>query len=114
MKDFLLVFRTDYSAMPLASPEQMQALAKKWMDWFGSIQAQEKLVDRGNRLTPMGAKTVRANNVVTDGPYVDIKESIGGYAIVKAASADEAADLAKNCPVLGYNGSVEVREILTK
>ena len=53
------------------------------------------------------------NNVVTDGPYMEIKESLGGYAIVKAGSFDEAADLAKGCPVFGYGGNVEVREIMT-
>ena len=112
MKDYLLVFRTDFSKMPKASPEEMQALAKKWMDWFGSIAAQGKLAERGNRLVPAG-KVLRANNVVTDGPYMEIKESLGGYAIVKASSLDEAAELAKNCPVFGYGGCVEVREIMT-
>ena len=113
MKDYLLVFRTDFSKMPKVSPEEMQALAKKWMDWFGSIAAQGKLPDRGNRLVPTAGKVVRPNNVVTDGPYMEIKESLGGYAIVKAASFDEAAELAKGCPVFGYGGNVEVREIMT-
>jgi hypothetical protein len=113
MKDYLLVFRTDYSKMPKASPEEMQAMAKKWMDWFGSIAAQGKLAERGNRLVPMAGKVVRPDNVVTDGPYMEIKESLGGYATVKANSLDEAAELAKNCPVFGYGGNVEVREIMT-
>ncbi len=113
MKDYLLVFRTDFSKMPKASPEEMQALAKKWMDWFGSIAAQGKLAERGNRLVPGVGKVLRANNVVTDGPYMEIKESLGGYAIVKANSFDEAADLARNCPVFGYGGSLEVREVMT-
>lgn len=113
MKDFLFVFRTDFSKMPQASPEQMQAMAKRWMDWFGSIAAQNKLGDRGNRLVPGEGKVVKANNVVTDGPYMEIKESIGGYAIVKANSFDEAAEIAKGCPVLAYGGNVEVREVMT-
>jgi hypothetical protein len=113
MKDYLLVFRTDYSKLPKASPEEMQAMAKKWMDWFGSIAAQGKLAERGNRLMPMAGKVVRPNNVVTDGPYMEIKESLGGYATVKANSLDDAAELAKDCPVLGYGGNVEVREIMT-
>jgi hypothetical protein len=111
MKDFLLVFRTDYSTMPKGSPEQMQALAKRWMDWFGSIAAQNKLTERGNRLVPNAGKVVKPNNVVTDGPYMEIKESIGGYTIVKAKSFEEAVDLAKTCPILNFGGNVEVREI---
>jgi hypothetical protein len=111
MKDFLLLFRNDFSQMPQPSPEQMQALAKKWMDWFGSIAAQNKLTERGNRLVPAG-KVIRPNNVVTDGPYMEIKEALGGYAVVKASSLEEAAELGKGCPVLNYGGSVEVREIM--
>jgi hypothetical protein len=112
MKDFLLVFRTDFSKMPKGSPEEMQALAKKWMDWFGSIAAQNKLVDRGNRLIPGIGKVVKPGSVVTDGPYMEIKESIGGYAIVKANSFEEASELAKGCPVLTVGGNVEVREVM--
>jgi hypothetical protein len=111
MKDFLFVFRNDFNAMPKPSPEEMQALTKRWMDWIGSIAAQNKLVDRGNRLVPLAGKVVKAGNLVTDGPYMEIKESIGGYTIVKASSMEEAAELAKGCPVLALGGNVEVREV---
>ena len=50
MKDFLFVFRADYLNMPQVSPEEMQAMTKRWMDWIGGIAAQQKLADRGNRL----------------------------------------------------------------
>ena len=110
MKDFLLIFRTDYSTMPKASPEEMQANTKRWMDWIGGIAAQNKLTARGNRLFPTG-KVLKAGNVITDGPYTEIKESIIGYSIVKAASFDEAVELADGCPILKIGGNVEVREI---
>ena len=80
------------------------------MDWIGGIAAQNKLVDRGNRLFPSG-KVVKPGNIITDGPYSEIKESIGGYSIVKADSLEEATELAKGCPALTVGGSVEVREI---
>ncbi|MBT1696657.1 transcription initiation protein [Fulvivirgaceae bacterium PWU4] len=111
MKDFLFVFRTDYSKMPKGSPEEMQALSKRWMDWIGGIGAQGNLVDRGNRLVPGTGKVVKPASVITDGPYMEIKESIGGYTIVKANSLEEAAALAKGCPILNFGGNVEVREI---
>ena len=110
MKDFLFVFRNDYLSLPKSSPEEMQAMTKKWMDWIGGIAAQNKLADRGNRLDGAG-KVVRPNNVITDGPYSEIKELIGGYTLVKANSLEEAAALAKGCPILTIGGSVEVREI---
>jgi hypothetical protein len=110
MKDFLLVYRVDQNTMPKASPEEMQASTKRWMDWIGGIAAQNKLTDRGNRLFPSG-KVVKSNNVIADGPYTEIKESLVGYSIVKAGSIEEATELANGCPILKIGGNVEVREI---
>ncbi|MGH2646606.1 MAG: YciI family protein, partial [Ginsengibacter sp.] len=101
---------TDYNVIPGGTPEQMQAMTKKWMDWIGSIAAQNKLTDRGNRLDASG-KVVRRDTVVTNGPYSEIKESIGGYSIVKAGSYEDAIELAKGCPILTVGGNVEVREV---
>lgn len=112
MTNFLLVFRNDYKNQPApSSPEEMQAVMQQWMDWIGGIAAQNKLVDGGNPLGSKG-KVVRPNNVITDGPYTEIKELIGGYTIVKAASFDEAAELAKDCPILAVGGNVEIRDIV--
>ncbi|NHA04472.1 transcription initiation protein [Mucilaginibacter sp. HC2] len=110
MKEFLFVFRNNSVGAPQGSPEEMQAITQKWMDWVGGIAAQNKLVNRGNRLFGDG-KVVRSNNVITDGPYTEIKELIGGYTLVKAESLEEAAELAKGCPILAFGGNVEVREI---
>jgi hypothetical protein len=110
MKDYLLVYRADYSFMPNRTPEEMAAMTKRWMDWIGSIAAQNKLTNRGNRLEASG-KVVRNDSTITNGPYAEIKESIGGYSIVKADSYEEAIELAKGCPILMVGGNVEVREI---
>ena len=110
MKEFLLLFRTDYDNVSKASPDQAEAMMKKWMDWIGGIAAQNKLATRGNRLQSSG-RIVKNNNVVINGPYTDIKESIGGYSIIKANNYDEAVEMAKGCPVLLAGGNVEVREI---
>ena len=110
MKEYLLIFRNDFKAMPPFSPEEMQANTKKWMDWIGGIAAKNKLLERGNRLSFSG-KVVKRDNVITDGPYSEIKESVGGYSIIKVESYDEAVEIAKGCPVLAMGGNVEVREI---
>ena len=111
MKEFLLVFRMDMALQTQVSPEQMQARMKLWQDWMGSIAAQNKLVSSGNRLAPGEGKVVK-QNVVTNGPYVEIKEAIGGYSIVRADSLDEAAKIAQGCPILLGGGNVEVRTIM--
>jgi hypothetical protein len=110
MKEFLLVFRADYKAMPKASPEEMQATTQKWMNWVAGIAAQGKLADKGNRLQNTG-KVLKGDGVISDGPYTEIKESILGYTLVKATSIEEATKLAQGCPILFVGGSVEIREI---
>ena len=117
MKNFLFVYRTDYKAMPVQSrntaedtSQEMDAMTRRWMDWMAGIAAQNKLAEQGNRLADSG-KVVRPNNIVTNGPYAEIKESIGGYSMVKATSYEDAIELAKDCPILSVGGNVEVREI---
>jgi len=112
MKEFLLIFRIEAKAPePSLSPEQIQGMMKPWQDWIGGLAAQNKLVGAGNRLEHDG-RVIRPNNVITNGPYVDIKESVGGYTIIKAGSLDEATELSKGCPIIRMGGSVEVRTII--
>jgi hypothetical protein len=110
MKEFMMIFRNDYNPSFKPSPEQMQASIKQWQDWMGGIAAQGKFVST-NRLGFEG-KTLKLNNIVTDGPYAEVKEMVGGYVIVKAETIDEAFKLAEGCPILFIGGSVEVRDIL--
>ena len=82
-----------------------------WQDWMGSLAAQNKLVSSGNRLDSDG-RVLKPGKVITNGPYVEIKEAIGGYIIIRANSIDEAAELSKDCPMLGMGGTVEVRTLV--
>ncbi|HTR80651.1 MAG TPA: YciI family protein [Bacteroidota bacterium] len=113
MEEYILILRHQ-DGQKIASPEQMQIWMKQTMDWIGSIAAQNKYIG-GNGLLFDGARVVRlkdAKKVVIDGPFGEIKETLGGYMIVKADSFDEAVEFAKGCPVLqGEGNSVEVRKI---
>lgn len=109
MKEFLLIYRMDYIEAQKRTMEEAEAMTKRWMDWIGSIAAQNKLVDRGNRLDGSG-KVVKPN-LVTNGPYSDIKESIGGYSLIRAEDYEAAVKISAGCPVLTVGGNVEVREI---
>ena len=110
MDEYLLIFRHE-DGHKVASPEQIQAWMKQTMDWIATISAKNKF-SGGNGLPFDEAKVVWHNNVVTNGPFGDIKETIGGYIIVKADSVEEAVEFAKGSPVLqGEGNSVEVRKI---
>lgn len=110
MDEFILILRHEDGGK-IASPEQMQIWMKQTMDWIGGIAAQNKFVS-GTGLLFDDAKVVKYNGFVTNGPFGEIKETIGGFMIVKAESIDEAVEFAKGCPVLqGDGNSVEVRRI---
>jgi hypothetical protein len=111
MDEYIILMRLDIltrDAQP--SPEQMQVYMKRYQDWVGGIAAQNKFKG-GTGLSTEGM--VIKNNVVTDGPYVDIKESIAGFITIQAEDFDEAAKIAGECPILaGANNSVEVRKVV--
>jgi len=110
MEEYALIMRHD-DGKKLASPEQMQAWMKQTMDWIGGIAAQNKFVS-GTGLPFEDARVVNSKKIVTNGPFGEIKETIGGFIIVKANSVDEAVEFAKGCPVLqGEGNSMEVRKI---
>ncbi len=110
MDEFMLIFRHQ-DGKKVASPEQIEIWMKQTMDWIGGIAAQNKFVE-GNGLPFDDSRVVWHNNVVTNGPFGDIKETIGGYIVVKADSVEEAVEFAKGSPVLqGEGNSVEVRRI---
>jgi hypothetical protein len=113
MDEFLILMRLDLitrEAQP--SPEQMQVYMKQYQDWVGGIAAQNKFIG-GKGLSTEG-KVLKSNNVLTDGPYAEIKESIAGFIMIRAKDFDEAVSLAKTCPILnGEGNSVEVRKVVS-
>jgi len=111
MKDFILLFHSEPSPNLEPSPEEIQAEVKKWQDWMGGIAAQGKLKSPGEALGYEG-KTLDASGAITDGPYAEVKEFVGGFIVVSTETIDEALELAKGCPVLAVGGKVEARDIM--
>lgn len=110
MDEFLLIMRHQ-DGKKIASPEQMEIWMKQTMDWIGGIAAQNKFVG-GTGLPFDDARVVKHNKLVTNGPFGEIKETIGGFITVRAESVDEAVEFAKGCPVLqGEGNTVEVRKV---
>lgn len=105
---YMLIFRgTDwYKGL---SPEQMQQVADNWMAWFNRLKDEGTAI-AGNPLEPQG-KIVGKNRVVSDGPFAESKETIGGYFLLKVNSLDEAVTIAQQCPGLPYGIRVEVRPV---
>lgn len=97
--------------MEVKEPEKMAANVEKWNDWINGIVAEGRQFINGNRLSAEG-KVLKPGGVITDGPFVEIKEKLGGFAVIKAESLEEATTLAHGCPVLDIGGCVEIRPVL--
>ena len=107
MAQFMVLIRggdDDYATM---SPEDIQLVIQRYNDWGSKLRSEGRYVD-ANQLVGDG-RVLHGSSTVTDGPFAETKESIGGYYIVEAADLDEAVDVARGCPALLYNGIVEVR-----
>ena len=113
MSKFIYLFRSNPTAFQSLSPEQMQQTVKKWMDWKDTLEKSGHIKQFGERLDGTG-KVVRGKaKTVTDGPYIEVKDFIGGYMLVEAKDIDQAVELAKGCPVLESDGTVEIRPFVS-
>lgn len=110
MKEFMFLFRQPSYDHSQTSPADMQDLYRKWQDWVGGIASQGRLVQTGIRLADEG-KVLRAGGVITDGPFVEIRERLGSFMVIKATDLEEATGLANGCPALDAGGSVEIRPL---
>jgi hypothetical protein len=108
MKEFMLLFRQSEYDYRQLTPNEMETINKKWQEWTNGIDSQGKLVTPGTRLSFEG-KVLKPGGLVTDGPFVEIRERLGGFMVVRAENIDEATTLAHGCPALDKNGSVEIR-----
>lgn len=92
-----------------ASPEALQANMGKWMAWVEKLNKEGRYVS-GEPLLPGGK--LLSGKTVTDGPYTEGKEVVGGYFIINAADMDEAVEISKEYPDFEYDGSVQVRQVM--
>lgn len=108
MEKFMLIFHGGMSHT--ASPEQMQANMGKWMAWIEKLSKTDQYI-AGEPLLP-GGKLITGKKTVTDGPYTEGKEVVGGFFIVAAKDMNEAVKLCDDYPDYELGGSVQVREVM--
>lgn len=111
MSKYMFLFRGG-SDMQNASPADQQAGMMKWKVWMDDIASKGKLV--GGEPLHYGEGKVLSGRAkkITDGPFAEAKEIVGGYLIVDTANMDEAVELGKGCPIFDNDGSVEVRTVM--
>ena len=109
MANYLYLFRGG-GGMKHMSPQQLEENMGKWAAWVGQLSKQGQFKG-GEPVAEEGRQLTGKRKTVTDGPFGETKDIVGGYLLVTAPSLDAATELARGCPILENDGSVEVREL---
>jgi len=110
MKDFMFLFRGGLD-VTRASAEELERAMQKWRVWTEELAGKGKYVT-GQRLTRSGSVLTGKKKELTDGPFTEGKEIVGGFVVIKAVDLGDAIESARGCPIFDYDGSAEVREIV--
>lgn len=108
MEKFMLIFQG--GQLYNQSPEEMQAHMGKWMAWIEKLNNDGKYVS-GEPLLP-GGKLITGKKNVTDGPYTEGKEIVGGFFIINAENMEEAGKICEDYPDYDNGGAVQVRQVM--
>ena len=111
MKDFMMIFiGADYAELGL-SPEEMQERMGKWFAWSNKM-GEAGILKGGEALHPQSVRVSGPDRVVSDGPFVESKELIGGYFTVSAKDIKEVQQIAQDFPDYDLGGQVEIRQVI--
>jgi hypothetical protein len=109
MTEFIYLYRGGQTAQ---SPAEGQKQMQLWMAWMKELGEKGKLKAVGAPLEKTGKLVSGVQKVVSDGPFAEAKDLIGGFTLITAKDIDEAVELSYGCPIFLSNGAVEVRPIL--
>lgn len=113
MSNYILFLHQDLDRPRPSSPDEAMAMFKAYRDWADKMRAEgrhkggEKLTDDAGRVLRPNGKSAS----VTDGPYAESKEVVGGFFVISAKNYDEACAIAQTCPHIQFGGRIEVRQI---
>ncbi len=108
MSEFMLLFRGGEADRK--SPEEMQALVQRYIDWVRDLRAEGKF-KAGDELRPDGRIVAKSGTRLTDAPFAESKDAVGGYFLIEAVDYEEAVQIARSSPNLDNGGWVEIRQI---
>ena len=109
MSEYVFLYRGGESGR---SPEIAQQMMQKWMTWLKDLGAKGHIKDQGQPLERSGKLVKGKQKTVTDGPFAEAKDVVGGYTLIEARDITQAVELSKGCPILEVDGAVEVRPVM--
>ena len=111
MAEFVYLYRS--AARPARSPEQAQQEMQRWMTWLKDLTEKGHVKDPGHPLERSGKLVAGRSRAVTDGPFAEAKDVVGGYTLLQADDLAQATSLAAGCPIFDLaDGTVEVRPVM--
>ncbi len=108
MAKYMMIFRG--GELP-PSPEQLQQHMQKWMTWFEGLTRDGVYQGAGAPLERIGKVVRGRKKAISDGPYAEAKDLVGGYAVIEARDLEAAVQIAGGCPTYEVDGAVEVRPV---
>jgi hypothetical protein len=113
MSEFIYLFRASDESRRAAmgTPDSAHNSMQAWLAWMRDLETKGHLSNPGQPLGPSGCVVRGKSKLVTDGPFVEVKDLVLGFIVVEARDLAEAAELAKGCPMLDGDGSVEIRPV---
>jgi hypothetical protein len=111
MSQFIYLYRGGNRQQ--ASPAQMQQEMQKWMTWLKGLTEKGHVKDPGHPLERSGKLVSGTSRTVTDGPFAEAKDVVGGYTLVEARDINQAVELSSGCPIFEVGGAVEVRPVVS-
>ena len=109
MSEFVFLYR---SGQVTRWPEEAHQTMQKWAAWLKELADKGHIKDRGQPLDGRGKLVKGKQKVVTDGPFAEAKDIIGGYTLIEARDLEQAVELSKGCPIFERDGAVEVRPVM--
>ena len=109
MSEYLFIYRGGQRPQ---SPQEAETVMQRWTTWLQDLGKKGHIKDQGQPLEPEGKVVKGRDKIVTDGPYAETKDLVGGYTLIEAKNLDQAAELSKGCPIFENGGLVEVRPIM--
>ena len=109
MSEFVFLYRGGRRG---ESPAESEQIMQKWVTWMQDLASKGHMKDRGQPLEPEGKVVRGKQRTITDGPYPESKDMVGGYTLIEAKDLAQAAELAGGCPIFERDGLVEVRPVM--
>ena len=110
MKEFMLLLSGEILDDPAVSLEERQEAMRQYLEWMLDLR-ERGIVKSGQPLGNQGRVVRNERGLITDGPFAETKEAVGGYFIVSANTLEDAVEIARSCPHVVMGGTIEVRPL---